>query len=48
LVTAEGIHKTINSYVDPEYFFAVSGGGGSSWGVSGSNESSKLEGKDSK
>lgn len=34
LVTAEGEHKTLNKYCDPEYFWAVRGGGGSAWGVS--------------
>lgn len=34
LVNAEGEHITINPYCDPEYFWAVRGGGGSSWGVS--------------
>ncbi|KAI9840689.1 MAG: hypothetical protein M1837_001365 [Sclerophora amabilis] len=33
LVTAEGEHKTINGYTDPDYFYAVRGGGGSAWGV---------------
>jgi hypothetical protein len=34
LVTADGEYKTINAYNDPEYFYAVRGGGGSAWGVS--------------
>ncbi|KAK2757894.1 hypothetical protein FQN54_004300 [Arachnomyces sp. PD_36] len=33
LVNADGEHITINSYCDPEYFYAIRGGGGSSWGV---------------
>ena len=33
IVTASGEHETLNSYTDPEYFYAVRGGGGSAWGV---------------
>ncbi|RPA79878.1 FAD binding domain-containing protein [Ascobolus immersus RN42] len=33
LITAQGKHKTINAYNDPEHFYAIRGGGGSSWGV---------------
>jgi len=34
LVTADGYHPTINAYTDPDYFYAVKGGGASAWGVS--------------
>ncbi|KAM0723873.1 hypothetical protein Q7P37_000863 [Cladosporium fusiforme] len=33
IVTPKGKHITINEYSDPEYFWAVRGGGGSAWGV---------------
>lgn len=33
IVSADGEHRVINSYTDPEYFWAVRGGGGSAWGV---------------
>ncbi|KAF1817328.1 FAD/FMN-containing protein [Eremomyces bilateralis CBS 781.70] len=33
LVTATGEAKIVNQYTDPDYFYAVRGGGGSSWGV---------------
>lgn len=33
IVTPTGNHATINEYSDPEYFWAVRGGGGSAWGV---------------
>lgn len=33
IVTPTGKHVTINEYSDPEYFWAVRGGGGSAWGV---------------
>ncbi|PGH10938.1 hypothetical protein AJ79_05184 [Helicocarpus griseus UAMH5409] len=33
LVDAKGRYKTINKYTDPEYFYALRGGGGNSWGV---------------
>ncbi|KAF3893398.1 FAD-binding PCMH-type domain-containing protein [Trichophyton interdigitale] len=33
LVTAQGKAKTINQYTDPDYFYALRGGGGSAWGV---------------
>jgi hypothetical protein len=34
LVNAKGEHLTINQYTDPDYFYAIRGGGGSAWGVS--------------
>lgn len=33
IVSADGEHDVINRYSDPEYFWAVRGGGGSAWGV---------------
>lgn len=33
IVSADGEHRVINPYFDPEYFWAVRGGGGSAWGV---------------
>ncbi|KMP02044.1 hypothetical protein CISG_09300 [Coccidioides immitis RMSCC 3703] len=33
LVDANGTPRTINQYTDPEYFYALRGGGGSAWGV---------------
>jgi hypothetical protein len=33
LVNAQGKHKTINAYNNPDHFYAIRGGGGSSWGV---------------
>ncbi|OJJ08593.1 hypothetical protein ASPVEDRAFT_47727 [Aspergillus versicolor CBS 583.65] len=33
IVSADGEHLVLNRYTDPEYFWAVRGGGGSSWGV---------------
>lgn len=33
IVTPEGDHVVINEYSDPDYFWAVRGGGGSAWGV---------------
>ncbi|KAJ9614419.1 hypothetical protein H2200_002555 [Cladophialophora chaetospira] len=33
LVDARGKHLTINQYTDPDYFWALRGGGGSAWGV---------------
>ncbi|KAL2818747.1 hypothetical protein BDW59DRAFT_181875 [Aspergillus cavernicola] len=33
IVSADGEHHVINPYSDPEYFWAVRGGGGSAWGV---------------
>ncbi|EAW22098.1 FAD/FMN-containing protein [Aspergillus fischeri NRRL 181] len=33
IVSADGRHRVINAYSDPEYFWAVRGGGGSAWGV---------------
>ncbi|KAK5411719.1 hypothetical protein LTR90_008093 [Exophiala xenobiotica] len=33
LVNAKGEHLTINQYTDPDYFYAIRGGGGSAWGV---------------
>ncbi|KAF3479904.1 FAD binding domain-containing protein [Arthroderma uncinatum] len=33
IVTASGEAKTINHYTDPDYFFALRGGGGNAWGV---------------
>lgn len=33
IVSANGEHHIINRYSDPEYFWAVRGGGGSAWGV---------------
>lgn len=33
LVNAQGQHVTLNDYTDPDYFYAVRGGGGNSWGV---------------
>lgn len=34
LVTADGSYQTTNAYTDPDYFYALRGGGGSAWGVS--------------
>lgn len=33
IVTPTGEHVTLNEYTDPDYFWAVRGGGGSAWGV---------------
>ncbi|KIX03880.1 uncharacterized protein Z518_07433 [Rhinocladiella mackenziei CBS 650.93] len=33
LVDARGQHVTLNQYTDPDYFYAIRGGGGSAWGV---------------
>jgi len=33
IVTTTGEHVTLNEYTDPDYFWAVRGGGGSAWGV---------------
>jgi FAD/FMN-containing dehydrogenase len=33
IVTPYGEGKILNQYTDPEYFWAIRGGGGSSWGV---------------
>jgi hypothetical protein len=33
IVTPCGKHVVLNEYTDPEYFWAVRGGGGNSWGV---------------
>jgi hypothetical protein len=33
LVNAQGKHVTINEHTDPDYFWAIRGGGGSAWGV---------------
>jgi hypothetical protein len=33
IVSGDGEHHVINRYSDPEYFWAVRGGGGSAWGV---------------
>ena len=33
IVTPTGEHATLNEYTDPDYFWAVRGGGGSAWGV---------------
>jgi len=33
LVNAKGEHLTVNQYTDPDYFYAIRGGGGSAWGV---------------
>lgn len=33
IVTPLGETKTLNSYCDPDYFWALRGGGGSAWGV---------------
>ncbi|OAP54750.1 hypothetical protein AYL99_11198 [Fonsecaea erecta] len=33
LVNSQGKHVTVNQYTDPEYFYALRGGGGSTWGV---------------
>lgn len=34
IVSADGKHHVINQHSDPDYFWAVRGGGGSAWGVS--------------
>ena len=34
IVKASGEHVVLNEYTNPEYFWAVRGGGGSAWGVS--------------
>lgn len=34
IVSADGEHRVLNTYTDPDYFWAVRGGGGSAWGVS--------------
>lgn len=33
IVTPAGDHVTLNQYTDPDYFWAVRGGGGGAWGV---------------
>ncbi|KOC15294.1 FAD binding domain protein [Aspergillus flavus AF70] len=33
IVSADGEHRVLNTYTDPDYFWAVRGGGGSAWGV---------------
>lgn len=33
IVSADGEHRVINAYSDPDYFYAVRAGGGSAWGV---------------
>lgn len=33
IITPAGEYVTLNKYTDPEYFWAVRGGGGSAWGV---------------
>ncbi|ETI20394.1 hypothetical protein G647_08429 [Cladophialophora carrionii CBS 160.54] len=33
LVNAQGKHITVNQHTDPDYFWALRGGGGSAWGV---------------
>jgi hypothetical protein len=33
VVTASGEAMTINHYTDPDYFWALRGGGGSAWGI---------------
>lgn len=33
IVTAKGEIKTVNEYTEPDYFYALRGGGGSAWGV---------------
>ncbi|KAA8650336.1 hypothetical protein EYZ11_000705 [Aspergillus tanneri] len=33
IVSADGEHRVINRFTDPDYFWAVRGGGGSAWGV---------------
>ena len=33
IVSADGKHRVINRYSDPEYFWAVRGGAGNAWGV---------------
>ncbi|KAF7588253.1 hypothetical protein BBP40_005975 [Aspergillus hancockii] len=33
IVSADGEHRVLNPYIDPDYFWAVRGGAGSSWGV---------------
>ncbi|CAI7572633.1 unnamed protein product [Penicillium manginii] len=33
IVSADGEHRVITPYSDPEFFWAVRGGGGSAWGV---------------
>ncbi|GAB1192745.1 hypothetical protein APSETT444_001941 [Aspergillus pseudonomiae] len=32
IVSADGGHRVLNAYTDPEYFWAIRGGGGSAWG----------------
>lgn len=34
IVDAKGKTRTLNQYTDPDYFYAIRGGGGNSWGVS--------------
>lgn len=34
LVNAKGQHLVLNQHTDPDYFYAIRGGGGSAWGVS--------------
>lgn len=33
VVDPQGNHKILNQYTDPDYFWAIKGGGGSAWGV---------------
>ncbi|KAE8371861.1 hypothetical protein BDV26DRAFT_298399 [Aspergillus bertholletiae] len=33
IVSADGEHRVLNAHADPDYFWAVRGGGGSAWGV---------------
>ncbi|QMW39082.1 hypothetical protein G4B11_002362 [Aspergillus flavus] len=33
IVSADGEHRVLNTYTDPDYFWAVRGGGGSAWGI---------------
>ncbi|EEP82063.1 predicted protein [Uncinocarpus reesii 1704] len=33
LVDAKGERRTLNQYTDPEYFYALRGGGGCAWGI---------------
>lgn len=33
IVSADGQHRVVNAFSDPDYFWAIRGGGGSAWGV---------------
>ncbi|KAH8697409.1 FAD binding domain protein [Talaromyces proteolyticus] len=33
IVSADGTHRTVNNNTDPDYFWALRGGGGNAWGV---------------